>query len=815
MPKIYRADYAPSDYYINTTKLYFDIKEEYTIVRSKIFFFKNTSSNATSLTLDGEDLELIGLTLDNLTPEYERTDTTLTLLNIPKSFTLEVTTKIYPEQNTKLSGLYKSNAIYCTQCEAHGFRRITYYLDRPDILSTFEVEINTHKNFDALLSNGECIAQHKQYAKWHDPHPKPCYLFALVVGNLSRTMSTFMTKQRKKVELNIWTEYHNQDKTHFAMRSLENAFKWDEERFNLSYDLSVYNLVAVDDFNMGAMENKGLNIFNSAYVLADPETATDDNYLDIEAVIGHEYFHNWTGNRVTCKSWFELSLKEGLTVFRDQEFSSDLRFRATKRINDVAFLRTHQFLEDKSDLAHPVRPEYYEVMDNFYTLTVYEKGSEIVRMLHTMLGEELFQQGFKRYITNYDGMAVEIEDFVTSIVGNYPLDIAKFMLWYSTPGVHQITIEYTDTHITITQADARITPLKFAVFDTSGNKVDSDTLLLKDEVTTLQNNYPKHTFSWNRNFSAPIELTTPHTTEEKLFLLAHDDNDFVRFDCITAIYSDAILRSDYAHVFSALDTLFHRDESHESLTVLLQIPSEKYLFTLVETIDPIHIHTQREKLICAIALRYYDELVRLYNKLHTIEYEFTNPAIIARRLKNMLLEYITKSDNTQATEQYLHASSMTDRLASFEVLLASTERSRVISSFYNTFMGDEQVVNKWFKSIASHPQTSLIEMRALIEHADFNFTTPNKVRSLIGGFTLNYPHFHTQEGYELYTDIILRLSSMNPQIAARLTATFSHYVRFTSPYNAWQQAALERIQSHPDLAKDVREIVDNILKNKA
>ncbi|MBE8190478.1 MAG: aminopeptidase N [Candidatus Thioglobus sp.] len=508
---IYRQDYQPSDYLIHTTELSFELFENETLVTAKVHYYQNpkVKNPPNSLFLNGKNLELIEILIDGFQPDYQLKNDGLQLKNLPADFVLEITTKIHPETNTSLNGLYKTSGNFCTQCEAHGFRQITYYLDRPDVLSVFTTRITADfKRYPILLSNGNLLENQPGTATWFDPHPKPCYLFALVAGDLAVLQDTFTTKSGAEVALKIYVEKHNISKTKFAMESLKRAFAWDERRFGLEYDLEIYMIVAVDDFNMGAMENKGLNIFNSKYVLANPDTATDSDFINIEAVIGHEYFHNWTGNRVTCQDWFQLSLKEGLTVFRDQEFTSDLHARSIKRITDVKALRTLQFAEDSGPMAHPVRPESYIEMNNFYTMTVYEKGAEVVRMIHTLLGEAGFQRGLKLYFQRYDGQAVTIDDFVEAMSEANNFDFADFMAWYSTSGTPQIRIKNSANKITISQPDERLFPLKYGVLDCEGSELESGVLIMKGKQKQFDfSHLPADCrFSWLRDFSAPVKL---------------------------------------------------------------------------------------------------------------------------------------------------------------------------------------------------------------------------------------------------------------------------------------------------------------------
>ena len=804
---IYRKDYLYSAYLITTTDLKFEIFEDFVIVDSKINFVSNPQNLQTELFLNGENLELLGISINGITPNYTLTSNGLTLFNLPQSFTFDARVKIYPQKNTSLNGLYKSSGMFCTQCEAHGFRNITYYLDRPDVLSKWSVEIIADKvKYPTQLSNGNFDGKY-----WTDPHPKPCYLFALVVGDLAVKTDTFTTQEGMDVKLKIFTEHHNIDKTDFAMESLKNAMLWDEERFNLSYDLDNYMIVAVDDFNMGAMENKGLNVFNSSCVLTSPSTATDDDYLRVEAVIAHEYFHNWTGNRITCKDWFQLSLKEGLTVFRDQEFSADMGDREVKRIEDVSFLKSHQFKEDASPLSHPVRPDSYLEMNNFYTLTIYEKGSEIVRMLHTMLGEEKFQRAMKLYVDRFDGEAVEIEDFVKCMSNIKNFDFDKFMLWYQTSGTPKITIKNTNNLITISRIDDRLLPLKYAIFNTNGKKLKEDLLILEEKVhkydfSTLGDDL---IFSWNRNFSAPIIIEYENTIDEFGILAIYDDNLLSRYEAIQNNFVSAI--TENIDIDDILDDLTNSTLNLTELNALFTMPSDEIIYNNLRHRNPHQLFKDKDFYIKHIAKKYHKLFANYY--LIDGDYIFNTTEIAKRRWNNLSLFYLVKNGNFDlAYQQFKNANCMTDKLSSFRLLLSADNKYivEVIESFYQEFKNDDLVMDKWFSTQASSPTTDLTKILELLKHSKFNLKNPNKVRALLGGWSQNI-NFHTAKGYEFLTNMIIKLDKINPQIAARLVSNLTNFKQYENSYQNLQKQQLQKIKQVDNLSTDVFELVEKSL----
>ncbi len=807
------------------------LKDE-TIVSSKVNYYQNPvlTSKSNTLFLNGIGLELMSITIDGIEPNHKVVKGGLELSDLSDEFVLEITTRIHPEKNTSLNGLYQSSGNFCTQCEAHGFRQITYYLDRPDVLSVFTTHIKADpKHYPILLSNGNLISNKLGEVTWHDPSLKPCYLFALVAGDFAVLEDTYSTISGKEVALKIYVEPHNIDKTQFAMDSLKRSFAWDEQRFGLEYDLDIYMIVAVDDFNMGAMENKGLNIFNSTYVLANPKTATDKDFINIEAVIGHEYFHNWTGNRVTCQDWFQLSLKEGLTVFRDQEFTSDLHSRPIKRIEDVNGLRTFQFAEDSGPMRHPVRPESYIEMNNFYTFTVYEKGAEVIRMIHTFLGEEGFQKGMKLYFKRHDGQAVTIDDFVSAMSDANDFDFKPFMTWYSQPGTPEVEVntEYDaqqKTYKATFKQEGEHTyylPIRYGLMNQQGEEIKQGILVLDQNQKTFEfkDIQDEPIPSWLRGFSAPIKLTSNLKTEQKIFLCEHDTDAFSRWDNAQALWLSLILNPeqiDKGALFSAFENILTKETDNALVSELLTLPSERLIHLQMDEINITQARQKREAVIDKIVQRFKPVLLGIYNRLNTADvFELTPEAVGARSLKNICLSYLVKAGEFElAYHQFESASCMSDRLAAFNALLSvdNSYQDQVIQQMFALYQNDVQVMDKWFAAQALAPGNGVDEIKQLMRHALFSFNTPNRLRSVIGSFASNFIQFHNQQGYELLTEVIIKLNTSNPQIGARLVSVYNHWRRYTPELRDLQKQQLEAILSTEDLSNDIFEIVQAALK---
>ena len=836
MPQpIFRKDYEPSSHLIKTTELDFNLGDHETIVSSRIVFYKNPLFTKTvdELFLNGESLELLSIKIDGLDANYVLKDDGIFLVSPPKNFVLEVKVKIHPESKTDLNGLYQSSGNFCTQCEAMGFRQITYYLDRPDVLSVFTTKINADRDqYPVLLSNGNLIEETKNYSTWHDPAPKPCYLFALVAGKLDYLQDEYKTATGRLVDLRLYVEPHNMHKTAFAMESLKKAFRWDEERFNLSYDLDIYMIVAVDDFNMGAMENKGLNIFNSDCVLANKETSTDSSFVRIESIIGHEYFHNWTGNRVTCRDWFQLSLKEGLTVFRDQEFSSDLRSRAIQRISDVIQLKTRQFAEDSGPMSHPVRPESYISMDNFYTSTVYEKGAEVIRMIHTILGEDGFQKGMKLYFDRHDGDAVTIDDFVSSMADANNTNFESFMPWYSKAGTPEVTVEdeydsetkvYSATFTQKNQNTPFMIPNEFGLIAKDGSEIKSGMVVVDELIKTISfENVPSKPIpSWFRGFSAPIKFNNGLSSEEKIFLVTNDSDPFNRWDNVQSLWLDYILSPELIskmEIFTMIENLMTKEGDLALLSEMISLPSEQIIHQNVTEIDVEDVHSKRNNTHLEIGSEFKGVFLDTYEKLNFKKaFDLSSASVAERALKNTCLAYLTRLGEFDiAYQQFMNSECMTDQFGAFQPLLNNPNpyRDEVIERFYNEHHSDVQVMDKWFSAQSVSSLTSVDDVKSLMKHELFTMKNPNRVRSVIGSFSQNTSQFHCQEGYELLSEVIVELDELNPQIAARFAGIFNHWRRFAPRYSELQEIQIQSIIDREKISKDVFEIVQSAISGK-
>ncbi|MCB9989097.1 MAG: aminopeptidase N [Rhodospirillales bacterium] len=858
---IYLKDYQPPAYTAQHIDLDFVISDSRTLVAAKTRFQKNRDGDE-KLVLSGEHMVLKSVALDGKLLEdgkdYVVDKESLTLLaKTFDSFELEVTTEINPAANTALEGLYKSRGTYCTQCEAEGFRRITYALDRPDVMQTFTVRIEAYKkDCPVLLSNGNLIEEgnvgdDRHFAVWHDPFPKPCYLFALVAGDLVHIEDTFTTAKGRDVVLRIYVREGDQDQCWHAMESLKHSMKWDEDVYGRIYEYDRFNIVAVSDFNMGAMENTSLNIFNTALVLAHPETATDSDFERVEGVIAHEYFHNWTGNRVTCRDWFQLSLKEGLTVFRDQEFSADMNSRDVQRIADVSMLRRLQFPEDAGPLAHPVRPDNYMEINNFYTVTVYEKGAEVIRMQHTLLGPETYRKATDLYFQRHDGQAVTCEHFVKCMSDASGRDMEQFFRWYTQAGTPEIKASgrydkdartYT---LSLSQSLAPTPgqsskkpmhiPVKVGLVGPNGDDMAEELLELTDSKQdfVFENISSQPVPSILRGFSAPVRLTTDINEAGLRFLMVNDNDGFNRWEAGQTYalrmlnrlidaqeggqeYNDA--PEDFLDAYGALlDQAFAPDVDKALLSRSLALPDVAVIGQHRKEVDPGSIHRVREKVMAAIAKTYKDKLEKIYHDNRTAEpFENDFAAMAQRSLQNTALHYL--NDPALAKRQYDQANNMTDRVAALNVLGDSHDpvRDQAFADFYERFKGYQLVMDKWFalQAAAVRPET-IRDVRALKGHAAFTMTNPNRVRSLYAAFAMNNPvcfHDSSGSGYEFLTDAVVELNALNPQIAARLLTPFKEWRRYTPDRQEKMKACLERIASIPDITSDVYEIVTKSLE---
>jgi len=865
-PKIkYRHDYRAPDYTITDIDLTFELDESTTRVTA-ISQVKRQGDNGAELRLDGEDLTLISLEVNGQAwTAYKEEEGALVLSQLPDSFTLKIVNDIHPDRNSALEGLYKSGEALCTQCEAEGFRHITWYLDRPDVLARFTTTIIADGNrYPFLLSNGNRIdsghdEQGRHWVKWQDPFPKPCYLFALVAGDFDVLRDSFTTRSGRDVALEIFVDRGNLDRADWAMTSLKNSIKWDEERFGLEYDLDIFMIVAVDFFNMGAMENKGLNIFNSKYVLAKAETATDKDYLGIEAVIGHEYFHNWTGNRVTCRDWFQLSLKEGLTVFRDQEFSSDLGSRAVNRIDNVRIMRGAQFAEDASPMAHPIRPDQVIEMNNFYTLTVYEKGSEVIRMMHTLLGEENFQKGMQLYFKRHDGSAATCDDFVQAMEDASGVDLSQFRRWYSQSGTPTVTVrddynpeleQYTlhVTQHTPPTADQKEKlplhiPLDIELYDGQGKVIPLQrdghpvhhVLNVTEEFQTFtfDNVYFQPVPSLLREFSAPVKLDYKWSDAQLTFLMRHASNDFSRWDAAQSLLA-TYLRLNVArhqqgqhlslplHVADAFRTVLLDADSDPALTALiLTLPSENEIAELFEIIDPQAIALVREALVRTLARELADEFFAVYNANQQADYHVDHAETGKRSLKNICLYYLAFGDMDLADKlvqaQYQRANNMTDSLAALSAAVAAQLpcRDALLADYDDRWHRDGLVMDKWFMLQATSPaQNALLNVRRLLSHRSFSMGNPNRIRSLIGAFASGNPSaFHAEDGsgYRFLVEMLTDLNIRNPQVASRMIEPLIRLKRYDTRRQALMRQALEQLQGLEKLSGDLYEKITKAL----
>ena len=876
---VYLKDYRQSHYLIQTVDLMFYLGERSTQVISTLQIVRNPVYETTEpLELVGEDLELGRVSLNGLDlqqSDFNLKQGTLTIPNVPDSFKLEITTEIKPQENTSLMGLYKSSGNFCTQCEAEGFRKITYFLDRPDVLAVYTTTIEADRQkYPILLSNGNRIASGvgksgRHWVKWHDPFPKPSYLFALVAGNLDCIQDQFVTMGGCTVDLFIYTEPHNIDKCDHAMSSLKNAMRWDEQVYGREYDLDNYMVVAVDDFNMGAMENKGLNVFNSKYVLARPETATDADYQNIEGVIGHEYFHNWSGNRVTCRDWFQLSLKEGFTVFRDQEFSADSGSRGVKRIQDVNVLRSYQFPEDGGPMAHPVRPTSYVEINNFYTLTVYNKGAEVIRMLHNILGPEGFRCGSDLYFARYDGQAVTTDDFVKAMEDSNNTDLKQFRLWYSQAGTPQVEVsgDFNQDARTFTltlKQKCAVTPgqssklpfhipIAIALYNSNGEQIpanleqgeNDDEVPGTSHILQFTEASQKFKFvgldtkpipSMLRGFSAPVNLEYAYSNEELALLMAHDSDAFNRWESGQRLARKNLLTlvEDYqsdkqltlsAPLAEAFQTILLNSADDLAMDAeILTLPSVSYLGEFMGTIDPVAIFSVRQFVKRELARVLYDSFEQTYTNLNNIEaYKFDPASIGRRRLKNICLEYLLQLDDHEqhnlAIAQYEHSNNMTDSIAVLDCLVnsSSPERDGLLQHFYDKWRSDPLVVDKWLSiQAACDREDTLEKIIELKEGEAFDMNNPNKVRSLIGVFCQRNLHrFHAEDGsgYQFLSEQIKEIDPKNPQVAARLVGAFTQWRRYNLKRQGLMQAQLEAISAYDSLSKDVAEIVHKSLQS--
>ncbi|SNR74375.1 aminopeptidase N [Methylobacillus rhizosphaerae] len=856
---IYLKDYTPAPYLASHIALTFELFEDRTIVRSEVTYRRNPASSSDTLVLNGQDQVLLAVERDGAAFDgFTLAEQKMVIEQAGEQFTLAITSEIHPETNTALEGLYQSQGTFCTQCEAEGFRRITFFQDRPDVLSTFSVRIEADKQrYPVLLSNGNLqesgdLAQGRHFTAWHDPFPKPCYLFALVAGDLVRIADTFRTQSGRDVDLHIYVRKGDEGQCAHAMASLKKAMKWDEEKYGREYELDLFNIVAVSDFNMGAMENTSLNIFNTKLVLAHQETATDADFISVEAVIGHEYFHNWTGNRVTCRDWFQLSLKEGLTVFRDQEFSADMNSRAVQRIDDVDQLRRLQFPEDASPLAHSVQPDNFIEISNFYTMTVYEKGSELIRMQHTLLGADNYRQATDLYFSRYDGHAVTINDFVQCMADASGRDMSQFFRWYKQAGTPSLQAsgryDANNSRYTLTLRQSQpdtpgqtgkqplLIPVAVGLLNADGMETHATQVLEmteREQDFTFENVASRPVPSILRGFSAPVKLSTDLSDDDLRLLQLRDTDGFNKWEAGQTIALRTIQRvmadaqadtSQFIEDFGALIEQGLRKETDKALLArALSLPSIAVLSQAQEVVDPASIDQARTSILKSIKQAHKDALVRLYEfNSDDGAFSITPQAMGRRALRNVALELLTVSNGTgcaaRAKAHYAQANNMTDRVAALSCLADSIkpERDEVFTDFYERFKDYQLVVDKWFALQAIANRAEIFEDFAkLRRHAEFNIRNPNRVRALYSAFAVNNPvkfHDPSGQGYALVRDAIIELNAINPQIAARQVTPFREWRRYAPALQSQMQQALQSIMETPGLSNDVFEVVSKCLK---
>ncbi|BDI59696.1 aminopeptidase N [Qipengyuania nanhaisediminis] len=860
-PVIHREDYRPFPWRVPTTDLAFELGIEKTRITATLAVERNPDAEPSDrLRLNGDGITAQSVTVDGeAVNDWEMDGPDLVLPLAGDAHTVEIVTEIDPSANTQLMGLYASNGMLCTQCEAEGFRRITFFPDRPDVLSTYRVRMSGPKEqFPILLCNGNRAAEGENgdgthWAEWHDPWPKPSYLFALVAGDLVANSGDFTTVSGRRVECNIWVRREDLARTDHALESLHRSMRWDEETFGREYDLDLYNIVAVSDFNMGAMENKGLNVFNTKYVLADKDTATDGDFDAVEGVIAHEYFHNWSGNRITCRDWFQLSLKEGFTVLRDQLFSQDMRGEAVKRIEDVRILRAAQFPEDAGPLAHPIRPDSYREISNFYTATVYNKGAEVIRMMRSMAGEERFRKGTDLYFERHDGEAATCEDFVRAIEDGAGLDLTQFRLWYSQAGTPRVRVSHEvagdGIRITLSQQvpatpgqakkQPMVIPLRLAVHSKANETTGTEHIAVlteAEQVFEYPLTGPDPVISINRGFTAPVIVERELARDDLVFLAAHDDDPFARYEALQELAVDHLVAAASGETSeggeAALVEAFRAILADGTLDdamrgELMMLPSETYLFeamagsgaTGTRKADPGAIHAARERLKAAIGSGCAEELDALYDRAE--EVAFDDPAGRgARKVKAQVLVYAAASDPAKAAEmaarQYDRADNMTDRQGALMVLagLEAPEREERLADFYDRYRGNDLVIDKWFtlQALSLHPQV-IAQVEALAQHRDFTIRNPNRVRSLYMAFAGNPQGFHAQDGagYRMIADLILKLDPINPQTAARFVSPLGRWRRIEPKRAALMKAELERIAEADNLSRDTYEQVSRSL----
>ncbi|MFT5542916.1 MAG: aminopeptidase N [Glaciecola sp.] len=855
-----RLDYQAPYYLIHDVKLHIDLDPTETLITSTLLcsITEAGANSASDLVLDGEGLTLQDLKVnDKACSNYTITNGNL-VISVDEftdldTFTLVIRNTIDPSNNASLEGLYLSNGAYCTQCEAEGFRKITFFLDRPDILSVYTVTIiGQQAGFPHILSNGNLIDEKlldngKKQVTWHDPFKKPCYLFALVAGDFDKLSDTYTTMSGRKVSLELFVDRGKSSQGQHALESLKKAMKWDEDVFGLEYDLDIYMVVAVDFFNMGAMENKGLNVFNSKYVLAEANTATDDDFFNIEAIIGHEYFHNWTGNRVTCRDWFQLSLKEGLTVFRDQKFSADMFSYLATRISQVKVMREHQFAEDASPMSHPIRPDEVIEMNNFYTVTVYDKGAEVIRMLHTLLTEEGFRRGMDLYFVRHDGQAVTCDDFVDAMQDANNVNLDHFKLWYSQSGTPVVSVEPVNTNnilgLSFQQAtkptpdqiekQALYVPIKLECIDRLGNKINfglkNDTFILDTESSQLDVSEKDFVPVLLSDFSAPVILDYIYTLDDLALIMEYSSNDYSKWDAsqtfyqmlINEIYQNESVVLPNEYWIKLESSLAAASSNFELLNEMLTVPSIETLVQTIDKVKPLRLSRARTNLITQIEKNLSEFLTNLLSQIGSRTYSYTKSQVNERRLKNAVIQVLSYSKRVEVLallkKQFEFADNMTDKLNMLKAAqIGSIDLfDELMLAFEHEYADNAVVMDKWFALHASsHSDDILAKLTLLSSHKQFNIKNPNKVRSLVGSFAFyNTEGFHAADGsgYQFLTDYLIELDKINPQVASRLVTPLVQYRKFALEHQQLMRTQLERLLGVTALSKDLYEKVSKSL----
>jgi aminopeptidase N len=840
----YHKDYNKPDFVISNCELNFSIYDNYIEVENKMQITRS-GEHKKNLRLHGHNLNLQSIILNSkplITDDYSQDSASLEIKTTANRLSLVVKNKLLHNENTALEGVYQSQGIICTQCEPTGFRSITYFLDRPDVLATYKVKVSADKTkYPVLLANGNLVdkgelTNNRHWVCFDDPFPKPSYLFALVAGDLTCLRSNYISKSGRDISLEIYASHSQISQCDFAMKSLKKSMAWDEKTYNLECDLDSYKIVAISDFNMGAMENKGLNIFNSALVLATPRLATDNSFQNIESVIAHEYFHNWTGNRVTCRDWFQLCLKEGLTVYRDQEFSKSLQDPDLQRIKEVRDLLEQQVPEDTGPLSHPPRPDKYMEINNLYTATVYEKGAECIRMLETLLGKDMLIKGVKHYLKKFDGTAATQEDFIKSIEEVSQRDLQQFMLWYTQPGIPEITYleDYNKKHkkysLTITQnikkhpdydnLAPRLIPIKVGLLSANQKSTHLLKLTKKEQTFNFENILEKPALSILQGFCAPVKINTKLSNQDHLYLLKNDQDPFNRWklfqdyfvQTITSLVNGSKLYLEPEFISAFEDVLQKSPETLAVKSAILELPSEKVLFESLTKIEPQLVIEKKKLLKYKITEIFYQNFLNLYNHYHNNSNQITPKAIGKRRFKNMCLGYLASFQDDQTRDLILKqistAQTMSDEYSAFSLLCQYYNDKTIVNEFYQRYSKEELVVNMWFSAQAAN--SSLAKMQTLVSHPDFNLTNPNRLRSVVGSFCKNnLSEFHKQDGqgYKFCAELCKKIDKINPQMSASLAGTLVQWKKFSEPYRTLMGKELEGLSKLPEISKNLYEVI--------